>query len=337
MTGEMLGLARPGVSNPTAGTGSGQLSPTQAATAKADRHKPGCRRQQARSSSGCTSEDMHPLLRALLWLPAVCGTRHRVALGGLAHTPRSAIPPARSGVPSASGPRSHGSPCSCKTPSPTGTGIADQLGSLSSTQSILFVFLFAAPLEEGLKVAAAWPAFRSSHFDEAFDGMLYATASATGFATVEAALHLGSTRVTGHELARTGIVLVAQPLLSTFWGYSLGKVRRTKAPTFQFTLLWLAATVSARAPRAPRSLEHADRARRRCASARQHGRGGLVDCARSPVVVWQDQFVLRPDAHRWLHSAAFAACHALCAPWLAAARALSLDSPSAPSPPPASC
>ena len=41
------------------------------------------------------------------------------------------------------------------------TGISDQIDRLAGTTSLLFVFLFAAPLEEAVKVAAAWPAFRS--------------------------------------------------------------------------------------------------------------------------------------------------------------------------------
>lgn len=122
------------------------------------------------------------------------------------------------------------------------TGIADQLGNLASPTSLLFVILFSAPLEEALKVGAAWPAFRSGQFDAAFDGVLYSTASATGFASLEAALVLGNTHVTAGLVARTFLILVAQPLAASYWGYALGKVRRTRTPTVQFTLLWFAAT-----------------------------------------------------------------------------------------------
>jgi RsiW-degrading membrane proteinase PrsW (M82 family) len=123
------------------------------------------------------------------------------------------------------------------------TGIADQLDRLAGTSSLLFVFLFAAPLEEGLKVAAAWPAFRSGEFDEAFDGILYATAAAAGFATLEGAMTLARHPVSTSEVVRVFLILISQPLLSSMWGYGLGRVRRTKTPTIRFTLLWLVATM----------------------------------------------------------------------------------------------
>jgi hypothetical protein len=123
------------------------------------------------------------------------------------------------------------------------TGVADQLGTLGSSTSLLFLLLFAAPLEEALKVLGAWPAFRSGQFDEAFSGVLYATASASGFASLEAAIVLGTARPDASMIARTFIVLSAQPLVASFWGYGLGKVRRTKTPTAKFVALWMMSTL----------------------------------------------------------------------------------------------
>jgi RsiW-degrading membrane proteinase PrsW (M82 family) len=123
------------------------------------------------------------------------------------------------------------------------TGVADQLATLGSSTSLLFLLLFAAPLEEALKVLGAWPAFRSGQSDEAFSGLLYATASAAGFASLEAALILGTARPDASLIARTFIVFAAQPLLASFWGYGLGKVRRTKTPTMKFVALWGVATL----------------------------------------------------------------------------------------------
>jgi hypothetical protein len=122
-------------------------------------------------------------------------------------------------------------------------GIPLELASLTSGVSLLFVFAFAAPLEEGLKIAAAWPAFRSGHFDEAFDGVLYATASAAGLGAMQAALQLGAGRAGPAPLFRTAILFLAQPLLSALWGWALGRVRRTKRPSGRFVALWALATL----------------------------------------------------------------------------------------------
>lgn len=123
------------------------------------------------------------------------------------------------------------------------TGISDQLDRLASATSMLFLFLFAAPIEELVKVGAAWPAFRSGEFDEAFDGVLYSTAAATGFASMEAAILLTGQPIQAAGVVRVALILVAQPLLSSMWGYALGRVRRTKVPTIRFTVLWLCAVV----------------------------------------------------------------------------------------------
>jgi RsiW-degrading membrane proteinase PrsW (M82 family) len=114
---------------------------------------------------------------------------------------------------------------------------------LGSKTSLIFVFLFSSPLEESLKVAAAWPAFRSSYFDEEFDGILYAGAAGLGFAVSEAALGLSTHGTSSANLLRVFTMMLAQPLLASFWGYELGRVRKTKVPTSRFTLVWIASIV----------------------------------------------------------------------------------------------
>src|SRR5579864_2729163 len=48
--------------------------------------------------------------------------------------------------------------------------------------ALMFLFLFVAPMRECAKVAATWPAFRSKHFDEPLDGVVYSSSAALGFA-----------------------------------------------------------------------------------------------------------------------------------------------------------
>ena len=110
--------------------------------------------------------------------------------------------------------------------------------------ALLFLFAFAAPIRELAKVAACWPAFRSRHFDEPYDGVVYAGAAALGFAAVENAFML--------RLHHDGAVGVARALLSVpahlffacLWGYGLGRARRLKEPGGGFFLLFSAALVS---------------------------------------------------------------------------------------------
>ncbi len=122
-------------------------------------------------------------------------------------------------------------------------GIGEQIHTFGSPVSLLFLVLWTGPLEEAAKVAASWPAFRSSHFDEAYDGFLYATASGTGFAAGSAALQLSAEAFHADTAFRIGTAFVAQPLLASLWGYSLGRVRQTHLPTVRFTLAWIAASL----------------------------------------------------------------------------------------------
>ena len=123
------------------------------------------------------------------------------------------------------------------------TGLHSELSTFASIPAILFVMVFAAPLAEGAKVAAAWPAFRSSHFDEEFDGILYATAAATGFAAGQSLGLLLQGPIRFDSVLRVLIVLVAHPLISPMWGHALGRVRRSRTPSGRFLVAWTVAAV----------------------------------------------------------------------------------------------
>lgn len=123
------------------------------------------------------------------------------------------------------------------------TGLADSLATFGSAAGLTFVLAFSAPLAEGAKLAAAWPAFRSSHFDEEFDGILYATTAAAGFATGQYLVVLLSQPTTIQSTFRAVLMVFAHPLMSSLWGHALGKVRRTRTPTGRFVIAWLLATV----------------------------------------------------------------------------------------------
>ncbi len=122
----------------------------------------------------------------------------------------------------------------------TGLDVSAQLA--GSAGSLLFLFGFAAPIREASKVAAMWPAFRSKHFDEPMDGIVYASASALGFAMVENALTLREHAFGWIWIARTAIALPAHVFFACSWGYALGRAKRIKRPGPIFPLAWVAAT-----------------------------------------------------------------------------------------------
>lgn len=109
--------------------------------------------------------------------------------------------------------------------------------------ALVFLFGFVAPFREASKVAAMWPAFRSKHFDEPVDGVVYSSAAALGFACVENALVLRE-----HPgwvwFARTLLSLPAHVFFAAAWGYALGRAKRTKTPGAIFPMAWLVATAA---------------------------------------------------------------------------------------------
>jgi RsiW-degrading membrane proteinase PrsW (M82 family) len=113
-----------------------------------------------------------------------------------------------------------------------------------NTGSLLFLFGFAAPMREASKVAAMWPAFRSKHFDEPVDGLVYASAAALGFACIENAITLRGNPIGWIWVARTAVALPAHVFFACMWGYALGRVKTIKRPGPLFPVAWLIATAA---------------------------------------------------------------------------------------------
>ncbi len=124
----------------------------------------------------------------------------------------------------------------------TGLDMSAQIA--GGTGSVLFLFGFAAPMREASKVAAMWPAFRSKHFDEPIDGLVYAASAALGFACIENALTLRDHPMGWIWIARTLVALPAHVFFACLWGYALGRVKRIKRPGPLFPAAWLVATAA---------------------------------------------------------------------------------------------
>ncbi len=110
--------------------------------------------------------------------------------------------------------------------------------------AIVFVFALVAPVNEAAKVAAAWPAFRSRHFDEPYDGLVYAAAASLGFAAAQNAAILRAHPTGWVWLARVALALPAHLFFASAWGYALGRAKGLKTPGALFPLTWLVATMA---------------------------------------------------------------------------------------------
>ncbi len=82
------------------------------------------------------------------------------------------------------------------------------------------MFALVGLIEEGFKFLAASSIARNKHFDEPIDGLIYATASALGFATLE---NLGYMLSGGAALIllRGPISTLGHILFSLTWGYAM--------------------------------------------------------------------------------------------------------------------
>jgi RsiW-degrading membrane proteinase PrsW (M82 family) len=122
------------------------------------------------------------------------------------------------------------------------TGLSVRTNPAGDTGALVFLFLVVAPVREVGKFAACWPAFRSKHFDEPADGIVYSAASALGFVAVENAFVLHAN--TGFIWwLRIGLALPAHLFFAAIWGYALGRVKASKRPGAMVSSAWLAATV----------------------------------------------------------------------------------------------
>ena len=95
--------------------------------------------------------------------------------------------------------------------------------------SLVYTFLVAAPLEQGLKVAAITPVWRSRHFEAPIDGLVYAAAAALGFISAHNLEFFISEGATGIHAARALLAVPAHLFFAAAWGVALGRAARARA------------------------------------------------------------------------------------------------------------
>jgi len=109
---------------------------------------------------------------------------------------------------------------------------------------LVYALLVAAPLEQALKLAAFTPVFRTRSEATPLDGVIYAGATALGFATAHNALYLFARQPEGYgAIIRALADVPAQAFFAAVWGYALGKDPDRRLGGRVFNATWLAATV----------------------------------------------------------------------------------------------
>ncbi len=118
-----------------------------------------------------------------------------------------------------------------------GAAMVFSLKELPFYVSFLSMAIFVAPVtEETAKfLCVRWTVYNRSEFDEPVDGMVYATAAALGFASVENVIYvLNSWASGGAEIGvlvltgRSVLSVPAHALFSSLWGLALGWHKKRK-------------------------------------------------------------------------------------------------------------
>jgi protease PrsW len=112
---------------------------------------------------------------------------------------------------------------------------------ISSAFGATVMFLCVGIIEEGCKLLAALSVAKRHEFDEPIDGLIYATAAALGFATLENAFYLlehGASLI----LIRGPISTLGHILFASAWGYAMS-LRRFSTGRFLLRRGWLLAAL----------------------------------------------------------------------------------------------
>jgi RsiW-degrading membrane proteinase PrsW (M82 family) len=105
----------------------------------------------------------------------------------------------------------------------------DEHGRSADMIALVYAFLVAAPLEQGLKVAAVAPAWRSRLFQTPIDGIVYAAAAGLGFVSAHNVGFLLSDGAAPINALRAFLAPPAHIFFAAAWGYTLGRDKRRTA------------------------------------------------------------------------------------------------------------
>ncbi len=112
----------------------------------------------------------------------------------------------------------------------------------------LYCLLVVGLIEEGVKFAAArFIVFRTIHFDEPIDGLIYSSSVSIGFASVESLIYTPLLEWP-YQLARAVTAPLTHSLFSSIWGFGTAYAffrSRTRIQRFSWQLFTLIAAMTA--------------------------------------------------------------------------------------------
>ncbi len=120
------------------------------------------------------------------------------------------------------------------------TGLGQDVATVGMASALLATFLFAAPLEEGLKLVPVWPLYTGGRLDSRRLGVTFAATSAAGFAAVESFWVVWSSEPAALAWLRALLLAPAHLFFAGAWGYALGSRGRSK----WFPVAWILATLA---------------------------------------------------------------------------------------------
>lgn len=107
----------------------------------------------------------------------------------------------------------------------------------------IYAFLVAAPLAQGLKVAAMAPMVRRRKVEAPIDGIVYAGAAAMGFISAQNASFLAGHNPLSLDALRALLAVPAHLFFAAAWGHALGREGGKTIAGTRFNMAWLAAAL----------------------------------------------------------------------------------------------
>jgi hypothetical protein len=123
------------------------------------------------------------------------------------------------------------------------TGVSRHVGASSDPAVLAYAFLVAAPLEQGLKLAAFLPVWRARATSDRRAAVVRAALVALGFVTARSARELATTGTGAWAVAGAFVSVPAHLFFAAAWGYVLGRDPHKRLGGRAFDATWLAAMV----------------------------------------------------------------------------------------------
>lgn len=110
--------------------------------------------------------------------------------------------------------------------------------------ALIYAFLVAAPIEEGLKIGAAGPVWRwRSGRHRPIDGIAYASAASLGFVSAHNAVLLYEQPLSWIDPVRALLMVIVGPCIASIWGWALGRNPKARMGGWLFNTAFVFASI----------------------------------------------------------------------------------------------